>query len=98
MSERIVHCAKLGKEAPGLGAPPFSGELGDEIFNKVSAQAWSEWSDDFMIKVINEYRLDLTDEKQYNILLTQMRAFLGLEDKSGVLEVENSDRGKSGQK
>ncbi|MBP9839326.1 MAG: oxidative damage protection protein [Proteobacteria bacterium] len=94
MTQRTVNCSKLGKEAPGLTAPPFSGELGDEIFEKVSAQVWQEWQNDLMIKIINEYRLDLTDEKQYNVLIEQMKAFLGLNQEKTVLEVENAARGR----
>lgn len=96
MSERTVICSKLGKESPGLTAPPFSGELGEEIFNRVSVEAWSMWKDNMMIKVINEYRLNLADAEHYNVLLEQMKAFLNLTDKAKVLEVENAERGRSG--
>ena len=92
---RTVQCVKLGREAPGLEKPPFDGELGQEIFENVSAEAWDLWSDDMMIKIINEYRLDLTDAKQYETLLEQMRAFLNLNgNQSQVLEVENAERGR----
>jgi len=94
---RTVNCVKLGKEAPGLDAPPFSGELGQEIFEKVSAEAWKVWQDDLMIKVINEYRLNLADADQYNVLLQQMKAYLNLENGAvEALEVGNEQRGKSG--
>lgn len=94
MSEKLVLCAKLGKELPALNKPPFEGVLGLEIQEKVSAEAWQMWIDDMMIKVINEYRLDLSDDKQYEILMTQMKAFIGLEKTEKVLEVENSERGR----
>lgn len=98
MTERTVNCIKLGKVATGLNQPPFSGELGKEIFEKVSAEVWKEWQDDMMIKMINEYRLDLTDEAQYQVLIDQMKAFLGLEVDKKVLEVENADRGMGKKK
>lgn len=94
MAERSVQCVKLGRAAAGLAAPPFAGELGEEIFQHVSAEVWNQWSDDVMIKIINEYRLDLSDAKQYDVLLQQMRAFLGLDAEKKVLEVENAQRGK----
>lgn len=53
------------------------------------------WSDDMMIKVINEYRLDMTDPNQYDALLDEMKKFLGLAD-GEVAEVENAERGRSG--
>lgn len=93
MSERTVQCAKLGRELPGLDAPPFGGELGQEIFERVSADAWTMWADDMMIKVINEYRLNLAEEEHYTKLLEQMRVFLQLDDGQS-LEVENPDRGR----
>ncbi|MDD2941496.1 MAG: oxidative damage protection protein [bacterium] len=93
-TERIVHCVKFGTSAPGLQKPPFPGELGQQIFDNVSETAWKSWVDDMMIKVINEYRLNLADPKQYDMLVEQMKAFLGLDSKSDALEVDNPDRGK----
>ncbi len=93
MSGRTVSCAKYGEELPGLEAAPFEGELGQQIYENVSARAWSEWQDDLMIKVINEYRLNLADPEHYNVLLEQMRGFLNLGG-ADVLEVENAERGK----
>lgn len=92
---RTVYCAKLKKEAPGLSSPPFSGELGQQIFDHVSAEAWKEWSDDMMIKIINEYRLNMIDPKDYEKLIEQMKGFLNLADDGTVLEVENAERGRS---
>jgi Fe-S cluster biosynthesis and repair protein YggX len=52
-----------------------------------------------MIKIINEYRLNLAEAEQYETLLTQMRAFLniadGVDQNAEVLEVENEKRGRS---
>lgn len=98
VSQRVVNCSKLGQEAPGLDKPPFGGELGQLIYEKVSAQAWSEWQDGMMIKIINEYRLNMADPEHYSALLEQMKAFLRLDDAGtnsrAVLEVENAARGK----
>ena len=93
MSERTVNCVKLEKTAKALDKAPFSGELGEEIYNKVSEEAWLMWKDDMMIKVINEYRLNLADPDNYDVLLKQLRLFLKLEAGES-LEVENADRGK----
>ena len=95
MLERTVFCTKLNREAPGLSKAPFPGELGEEIFQRVSAEAWQDWQDNMMIKVINEYRLNMADEEQYKQLLQQMRAYLGLDAGAQVVEVENAQRGKS---
>ena len=94
MTTRLVKCAKLNREAPGLDKPPFSGELGQQIFDHVSAEAWNEWKDDMMIKVINEYRLNLVEAEHYNKLLAQMKIFLNL-DSGETLEVHNETRGRT---
>ena len=38
-----VLCAKLNKELPALDKAPFPGPAGQEILEKVSAQAWNDW-------------------------------------------------------
>jgi Fe-S cluster biosynthesis and repair protein YggX len=92
---RKVNCKKFNEELPGLSSLPFPGDLGQKIYDSVSERAWRLWSEDMMIKVINEYRLNLADSADYDRLLDQMRAFLGLSDsQSEVLEVENPNRGK----
>ncbi|PYX86943.1 MAG: oxidative damage protection protein, partial [Acidobacteria bacterium] len=43
--QRIVHCVKLNKDLPGLDEPPFDGDLGQRIYNQVSAEAWHGWGE-----------------------------------------------------
>jgi Fe-S cluster biosynthesis and repair protein YggX len=43
MAERIVRCARLGRELPGLDKPPFPGALGQRIYDNVSKQAMADW-------------------------------------------------------
>jgi len=74
---RTVTCSKLGKEAEGLEKPPFAGPIGQEIFENVSQAAWAEWLE-MQTKIINEYRLDLSEPEARATLLEQMRAFLNL--------------------
>ncbi len=80
MTDRNVNCKKLGKEAPGLPERPFPGPLGQEIYENISAEAWGRWKDDLMIKIINENRLNLADDGHYELLLSQMKAFLNLSE------------------
>lgn len=93
MNERVVHCVKLGKELPGLAKPPFPGQVGEMIYEKISQQAWDMWQKDMQIKVINEYRLNMGDKKDYEMLVQQMLAFLNLSDED-LVEVENAERGR----
>ena len=94
MAGRTVMCSKLKVDAQGLDIPPFAGELGQEVFEKVSAAAWLEWRDQVQIKIINEYRLNLGDPDHFQILIDQLRAYLNLDDKTEILEVENENRGR----
>ena len=93
MTERTIRCVKLGKDLPGLDKPPFKGEIGQKIFDSVSKQAWSMWKDDMQMKVLNEYRLNMGDPKDYQVMIEQMLAFLNL-SQGEVVEVENAERGR----
>jgi Fe-S cluster biosynthesis and repair protein YggX len=55
-SGRLVKCVKFQKELPGLDAPPWPGELGQRIYENVSAEAWRLW-EERMKMILNEYRL-----------------------------------------
>lgn len=77
MSERLVECAKLGREAPGLPAPPFGGALGQRIFANVSQEAWQHWLE-HQKTLVNEYRLNLADRSARKYLMEQTeRYFFG---------------------
>ena len=65
----IIFCHKLQKEASALEKPPFPGPLGEEIFAKISKEAWQLWLA-HQTMLINEYRLNLI-EAQARIFLTQ---------------------------
>ncbi len=91
--ERKVHCKKLGKELPGLEKPPFPGEMGEKIYNSISKEAWDSWANDMQVKVLNEYRLNMGNADDYQVLVNQMLAFLNLSD-DAVVEVENAERGR----
>ncbi|MFN4896969.1 MAG: oxidative damage protection protein [Pseudomonadota bacterium] len=91
---RKVICSKFKKEMPGLEKPPFGGDVGKLIFERVSAEAWAQWSKDMQIKVLNEYRLNMADPRDYKVLVDQMMRFLGLEE-GNVAEVENAQRGRN---
>ena len=95
-NERMVKCVRLGAELPGLEKPPFPGEIGQRIFETVSKEAWQAWSGDMQIKVLNEYRLNMGDPRDYQFLIDQMLMFLNLKQGDSA-EVENENRGKSGQ-
>ena len=91
--ERIVHCSRLDKDLPGLDKPPFSGEIGQKIFECVSKEAWTVWSNEVQIKVLNEYRLNMANPRDYQFLVDQMLLFLNLKE-GQTAEIENEERGR----
>lgn len=71
---RIVHCVKLDKDLPGLDAVPFSGELGQRIFENVSAEAYDLWKP-HLTTIINHYGLNPADPETRKMLRGEMDAF-----------------------
>lgn len=71
---RTVFCCKLKQEAPGLLKQPFPGPLGEQIFNQVSAQAWSMWLS-HQTMLINEYRLNLMETKARDFIKEEMKKY-----------------------
>ena len=70
-----------------LQSAPFPTPLGEEILAKVSQEDWDSWRD-MQTKIINEYRLDLSESDDRQKLLKQMRSFLKLDsDAESLLQV-----------
>lgn len=71
---RMVHCVKIGRELPGLEAPPYPGVLGQRIYEHVSQQAWQLWPAHATL-LINHYGLNLADPRAQELLMQQMEEF-----------------------
>ena len=71
---RKVQCVKLKQELPGLDAPPWPGELGQRIYNQVSAEAWRMW-EERMRMILNEYRLLPFQKEAQQLIARQMEDF-----------------------
>ncbi|MFQ5400662.1 MAG: oxidative damage protection protein [Anaerolineae bacterium] len=71
----VVHCARFNSELPALERPPFPGELGQRIYENVSALAWGMWKEQSTL-LINHYGLNLADPKAQEFLFEQMENFL----------------------
>ena len=69
-----VQCVKLGREAEGLKAPPYPGELGRRIYENVSQQAWQMWLS-HQTMLINEYRLSPIEPKARQFLEQEMEKY-----------------------
>jgi Fe-S cluster biosynthesis and repair protein YggX len=71
---RTVKCVKLGKEAEGLDALTYPGELGRRIFEHVSKEAWQLWLR-HQTMLINENRITPVDPKARKFLEQEMEKF-----------------------
>jgi Fe-S cluster biosynthesis and repair protein YggX len=89
---RTVFCKRKKQELPGLERAPLYGPLGQLVLDNVSQEAWDEWKD-MQLKIVNEYRLDLSERKHRETLANQMKVFLGLaeEGSAGALAVGTPD-------
>ncbi len=72
---RMVNCVKLKREAEGLAAPPYPGELGVKIWQSISKEAWEMWIQT-QTRLVNENRLNLADARARKYLAQQMETFL----------------------
>jgi Fe-S cluster biosynthesis and repair protein YggX len=71
---RTVRCVILKRDAEGLDYPPVPGELGRKIFESVSKEGWAMWTSR-QTMLINEYRLNLADERAQKLLTEEMEQF-----------------------
>lgn len=76
---RMVDCVKLGRRLPGLARPPFPGDLGQRIYDHVSAEGYALWQPHMTI-LINHYGLNPADPETRRILRDQMEEFFFGED------------------
>jgi len=72
---RMVMCAKLKRELPGLEKPPMPVELSQRIFDNISQAAWDMWQEQSRL-LINHYGLNLADPDARQLLRQQMEEFL----------------------
>ena len=72
---RRVHCRKLGRELPGLAAPPFPTPLGARIFAEISQEAWNQWLQHSLL-LINEKGLRLSDPAARSAWMQECESFL----------------------
>lgn len=76
---RMVDCKKLGRELPGLDRPPIPGELGQRIYDNISAEAWQMWQEHSRL-LINHYGLNLADPDARALMRKEMEEFFFGED------------------
>jgi Fe-S cluster biosynthesis and repair protein YggX len=72
---RLVMCSVLKREAPALDRVPYPGDLGQRIFNSVSAEGWQQWITQ-QTMIINENGLSTMDPTSLQLLEKHMISFL----------------------
>jgi len=78
-SEGDMVDTRTGRRGTKLPRPPFRGPLGAWIQEHVTAERWQEWIG-LGTKVINELRLDLSNDEHDAAYDYAMRGFIGLSD------------------
>ena len=81
---RTVICKVLKREAEGLDALPYPGELGQRIYDNVSKEGWQQWLQRLAI-ILNENRLSTADPGSLEVIEQHMLGFLFDEGDAGRL-------------
>ncbi len=71
---RQVDCVKLKQTLPALDFVPHPGELGQRIYQQVSAQAWQMWLQQLQ-KIMQENLLTTADSSCFPIIEKFMLAW-----------------------
>ncbi len=69
-------CARTGQPGTQMDKPPFKGPVGEWIQQNITQQTWQAWIAQGT-KVINELRLDLSQDEDAETYDQHMREFLG---------------------
>ena len=81
---RMVFCQVLKQEAPALETVPYPGEVGERIFENVSAEGWTKWLER-LTTIINENGLNTADPASLDVIEQHMLGFLFDEGDMGQL-------------
>ena len=76
-------CARTGKPGTKMAKPPFRGGVGEWIGANIAKETFDEWIG-LGTKIINELRLDLSNDEHDAVYDYAMRRFLGLSDEKIV--------------
>ena len=66
---------QLGRLAPAMERPPFTGLLGQRIYENVSAEGYDLWKPHMTILISNHYALNPADPDTRLMLRQQMEEF-----------------------
>ncbi len=69
-----VDCIRCLQRRDAIGRMSYGGKIGAELKEKVCNVCWTEWYGQ-SVKIINEYRLNLREAADREVLSTQMKIF-----------------------
>lgn len=72
---KTILCAKYGKELEALPKPPIKGELGEKVYQKLSAKGWRLWQMCQTI-IINDQGLNLMEDGAIAHVMESLSEFL----------------------
>lgn len=81
---RKVQCVVLKREAEGLDFNPYPGELGQRIYDNVSAEGWKLWLQR-LAAIMNENGLSTADPRSFPVVEKGMLGFFFGEGEGGQL-------------
>jgi Fe-S cluster biosynthesis and repair protein YggX len=77
VGEGTVHCARCGKDAPRMPAPPFNNAQGRMLQERVCVDCWREWIR-MGTNIINHMHLPLNDPRAQKMFDEKLYEFLNL--------------------
>jgi len=86
MATQLVHCSRCGQERPGLAQPPLAGWRGRLVQQRACAACWQEWQDE-LARLINHYRLQVTDPADRQQIYGALGEFLRIPEFQDPLHV-----------
>ena len=72
-----VKCAKCKSDRDSPQDLPYVGKIGELISNNVCGICWAEW-EEMQMKVMNEYKIDLSEGEHRTFMMNKMKEFLNL--------------------
>ncbi|MFQ6011849.1 MAG: Fe(2+)-trafficking protein [Nitrososphaerales archaeon] len=72
-----IKCGRCGNQREPPQEIPYVGVLGEMITAGVCSECWTEW-EDTQIKLMNEYRVDLSTKEHRDLMRNMMKDFLKL--------------------
>lgn len=79
--DNLIFCPVLKMNAQRLAKPPIKGELGIEVFNKISKEAWEQWIG-VQTMLINENKINLMNRDEREFIASKLRSYIKGEDVS----------------